>query len=349
MAELTDEQLLTGETKRSRQGSQQVTLESVAKLAGVAPTTVSRALNYPDKVAKKTLDRINAVIEQTGYVPNMLAGGLASNRSRLVAVIVPSLVNIVYAETVQHFAKPMKEAGYQVLQGEVGYSQEEEERLVAAILSRRPDGIFLTGIQHSNNCRRQLLAANIPIVETWDVTPTPLDIVVGFSQQSVGKKTANYFYDKGYRKFAIVSAEDQRALIRNESFLKALAEKGITEVPTSIVPGISNLQLGRQGAAKLLDEGLHGHLIFCSSDTLAHGVMTEVQARGLSIPDDIAIVGFGDQNFAAHTFPALSTVRIDRATMGRMSANALLERLAGQSVEQPVLDVGFEIIERDTA
>ncbi|SFO15095.1 transcriptional regulator, LacI family [Cohaesibacter marisflavi] len=349
MADLPDEQLLTSEPRRARQGSQRVTLESVARLAGVAPTTVSRALNYPDKVAKKTLDRINAVIEQTGYVPNMLAGGLASNKSKLVAVIVPSLVNIVYAETVQHFAKPMKEAGYQVLQGEVGYSLEEEEQLVTAILSRRPDGIFLTGIQHSNNCRRQLLAANIPIVETWDVTPTPLDIVVGFSQQSVGKKTANYFYDKGYRNFAIVSAEDQRALIRNDSFLKTLADKGITKVPKSIVPGISNLQLGRQGVAKLLDEGLHDSLIFCSSDTLAHGVLTEVQARGLSIPDDIAIVGFGDQNFAAHTYPALSTVRIDRATMGRESASALLARLADLPVAQPVLDVGFEIIERDTA
>ncbi|WP_316862886.1 LacI family DNA-binding transcriptional regulator [uncultured Cohaesibacter sp.] len=349
MADVTDEQILNEEPKRTRQGTQRVTLESVARLAGVAPTTVSRALNYPDKVAKKTLDRINQVIEQTGYVPNMLAGGLASNKSRLVAVIVPSLVNIVYAETVQHFAKPMKEAGYEVLQGEVGYSLEEEERLVTAVLSRRPDGIFLTGIQHSNNCRRQLLAADIPIVETWDITPTPLDIVVGFSQRSVGRKTAEYFYDKGYRKFAIVSAEDQRAQIRNDSFKKVLFDRGIVDVPTSFVSGISNLQLGRQGAAKLLDAGLHGHLVFCSSDTLAHGVLTEVQARGLVVPDDIAIVGFGDQNFAAHTYPALSTVRIDRATMGRQAANSLLARLGGVPVEHKMLDVGFEIMERDTA
>ncbi|WP_319529956.1 LacI family DNA-binding transcriptional regulator [uncultured Cohaesibacter sp.] len=186
MAEPINEQQSSGETRRSRQSSQSVTLEIVAKLAGVAPTTVSRALNYPDKVAQKTRDRIQDVIQQTGYVPNLLAGGLASNRSRLIAVVVPSLVNVVYAETVQHFAKPMKEAGYQVIQAEVGYDLEEEEKLVSAILSRRPDGIFLTGIQHSNNCRRQLLAANIPIVETWDVTPTPLDVVVGFSQDGGG-------------------------------------------------------------------------------------------------------------------------------------------------------------------
>ena len=348
MAETLNEQQISGEGKKARQGSQSVTLESVARLAGVAPTTVSRALNYPDKVAQKTRDRINQVIQQTGYVPNLLAGGLASNKSRLIAVVVPSLVNIVYAETVQHFAKPMKEAGYQVLQGEVGYDLQEEERLIAAVLSRRPDAIFLTGIHHSNTCRRQLLAANIPIVETWDVTPTPLDIVVGFSQDAVGQETADFFYDRGYRKFAIVSAEDHRAILRNTSFIKALAAKGINDVPTSVVPGISNLELGRRAAAKLFDEGLHDSLIFCSSDTLAHGVLTEAQARGLSIPDDISIVGFGDQNFAAFTYPALTTVRIDRATMGRRSANALLNRLNNEPVAAKVLDLGFEIVVRDT-
>ena len=349
MADRLNEIQTTAETRRSRQGSQSVTLEVVAKLAGVAPTTVSRALNYPDKVAQKTRDRIQQVIQQTGYVPNMLAGGLASNKSRLIAVVVPSLVNVVYAETVQHFAKPMKEAGYQVIQGEVGYDLEEEERLISAVLSRRPDGIFLTGIHHSNNCRRQLLAADIPIVETWDVTPTPLDIAVGFSQEAVGKKAANFFHDKGYRKFAIVSAEDHRAIQRNESFKRALAARGIEDVPTCVVPGISSLKLGRQGAARLLDDGLRDSLVFCSSDTLAHGVLTEVLSRGMSVPQDIAIVGFGDQNFAAYTYPALTTVRIDRATMGRLSANALLSRLNDQPVAQKMVDVGFEIVVRDTA
>ncbi|WP_319529955.1 substrate-binding domain-containing protein [uncultured Cohaesibacter sp.] len=165
----------------------------------------------------------------------------------------------------------------------------------------------------------------------------------------MGRKTANFFYDKGYRKFAIVSAEDHRALLRNASFKRALAAKGIEDVPTSVVPGISNLKLGRQGIAKLLDEGLKGAVVFCSSDTLAHGVLTEVQARGLSIPDDVAIVGFGDQNFAAYTYPALTTVRIDRATMGRLSASSLLNRLNNVPIENKMLDVGFEIVVRDTA
>ena len=164
-----------------------------------------------------------------------------------------------------------------------------------------------------------------------------------------GRKAANFFYEKGYRKFAIVSAEDHRASIRNESFKKALAAKGIDDVPASIVPGISNLMLGRQGGAKLFDAGLRDRLIFCSSDTLAHGVLTEAQSRGLSVPDDVAIVGFGDQNFAAYTYPALSTVRIDRATMGRLSASALLQRLDQRAVVDNVIDMGFEIIVRDTA
>ena len=165
-----------GKRGASRASRHSVTLESVAHVAGVSAITVSRALNHPDQVAAATLERVTQAIAQTGYVPNLLAGGLASNRSRLIAAIVPTIANLVYAETIQHFSQHVRNAGYQVLLGESGYLQDTEERLVSAILSRRPDAIFLTGINHSADCRRRLLAARIPIVETWDVTPTPLDI-----------------------------------------------------------------------------------------------------------------------------------------------------------------------------
>jgi LacI family gluconate utilization system Gnt-I transcriptional repressor len=169
-----------------------VTLSDVAKLAGVSPITVSRVLNQPEKVAPKTLAKVQKAIARTGYVPNLLAGGLASRRSRLIAAIVPSIANSVYAETIKFFSEKMREAGYQVLLGESGYSEEQEESLIATILQSRPDGVFLTGINHSSQAKRLLLAADIPVVETWDITPTPLDVVVGFSHQRVGQAVATY-------------------------------------------------------------------------------------------------------------------------------------------------------------
>ncbi|MBB4264669.1 LacI family DNA-binding transcriptional regulator [Roseospira visakhapatnamensis] len=332
-----------------RRGGRTVTLDVVARLAGVAPATVSRAINQPDMVARKTLERVTQAIADTGYVPNLLAGGLASSRSHLIAAIVPSINNLVYAETIQSFGNRLKACGYQVLLGETGYGQDTEDALVTAVLSRRPDAIFLTGIHHSPQCRRQLLAAGIPVVETWDLTPSPLDLVVGFSHEKVGEAVAAFLHGRGCRRFGIVSSDDPRALVRNKAYARALERHGITGVASGLVHAVSSLELGRKGFADLIGQGFDGGGVFCSSDTLAQGVVTEALARGLRIPEDYAIVGFGDQNFAAHMLPALTTVKIDRAAIGEESANALLARLQNTPLTETVVDVGFTIMPRETA
>jgi LacI family transcriptional regulator, gluconate utilization system Gnt-I transcriptional repressor len=323
-----------------------VTLADVAKLAGVSPITVSRVLNRPELVTPDTIDHVQQVIARTGYVPNLLAGGLASRRSRLVAAIVPSIVNSMFVEVIEAFTDRLWQGGYQVLLGLSGYPASREEGLLGAILSRRPDAILLTGISHSAESRQRLLAARVPIVEIWDLTPTPLDMLVGFSHEKVGRAVAEYLLGKGYRRFGLVSADDMRAATRGEAFLSVLAHHGITNVRSSLVPAPSTLRLGREGLVRLLnDEGYRPEAIFCSSDALAHGVLEEAASRGLSVPGQFSVMGFGDLDFAAHTFPALSTVRIDRPAIGRKAAEALLTRIDGQSVEK-VLDIGFELIER---
>ncbi|MCP5298264.1 MAG: LacI family DNA-binding transcriptional regulator [Chromatiaceae bacterium] len=338
----------SGRQPSSRSGSESVTLEDVARLAGVSTITVSRALNYPDKVAAKTLEKVNRAIGQTGYVPNLLAGGLASRRTRLIAAIIPSIANLVYAETIQYFSERLKDAGYQVLLGESGYPEQSEQKLISAILSRRPDGILLTGVNHSADCRRLLLAANVPLVETWDLTPSPLDVVVGFSHERIGAAIADFIAAKGYRRVGSVSASDRRAKIREKAVIDRLAEHGITDVVGSEVPVPTDLRRGRTGLVQLLAAGFDRGVVFCSSDTLAQGVLVEAQARGIRVPQDLAIIGFGDQSFAADTHPALSTVRIDRPRMGRVAAEALLARIDDEPLADPVIDVGFEFIERGT-
>ncbi len=336
-------------TRRAR-GSGGATIDSVAKLAGVGPTTVSRAINTPDKVARMTLERVNQAIAATGYVPNLLAGGLASRRTRLIAAIVPSIANAVYAQTIQTFTQRIKENGYQVLLGETDHDQQTEEELVAAVLSRRPDSILLTGIQHSAKCRRQLMSAGIPIIEIWDITPTPLDVVVGFSHTAVGSAVAQYLFNKGYKSFGYASVGDPRAVVRDEAYKRELNRLGIDTVHSAMRQVTSSIAVGRQLLPDLLAvAGDDPMAIFCSSDIIAHGVLIEAQARGLSVPDDLAIVGFGDQNFAAHTYPALTTVKIDFQKIGRIAAERLLTRLESEELPTQVNDVGFEILERQTA
>jgi LacI family gluconate utilization system Gnt-I transcriptional repressor len=324
-----------------------VTLKDVAKLAGVSPITVSRALNRPEMLAPDTLAIVRQTVERTGYVPNLLAGGLASRKTRFVAAIVPAISNQVFSESIQALTDRLWESGYQVLLGTSGYPTSREEDLLAAILSRRPDGIFLTGISHSAESHRRLAAARIPVVEVWDLTPTPVDMLVGFSHEKVGQAVADDLLSCGHRQFGVISADDARAEVRRTGFLSVLGKHGIPEVPTVHVPAPSNFRLGREGLARLLDRASLPRAVFCSSDTLAHGVLAEAQARGLAVPEDLGIIGFGDLDFAAHTHPPLSTVRIDRPAIGRMAAEALLGRIEGGDVER-IIDIGFRVIRRGT-
>jgi LacI family transcriptional regulator, gluconate utilization system Gnt-I transcriptional repressor len=316
-------------------------------MAGVSPITVSRVLNHPDVVAADTREQVLRVIERTGYIPNLLAGGLASRRTHFVAAIVPALLNQVFSETIQALTDRLWDGGYQVLLGTSGYPTSREESLLTAIISRRPDGIFLTGIAHSAASHRRLAAAKIPIVEVWDLTPTPIDMLVGFSHERVGHAVAEYLVGLGRRSFAVVSADDARAELRRAGFRAVLAKSGITDELTVLVPAPSTFRLGREGLAQLLGRGSLPRAVFCSSDTLAHGVLVEAQARGLAVPRDLAIVGFGDLDFAAYTFPPLSTVRIERAAIGQRAAEALLGRIEGRPVER-IVDIGFQVMERGT-
>lgn len=323
-----------------------MTLGDVARMAGVSPITVSRVLNHPELVTSDTLETVRRAIAETGYVPNLLAGGLASSRTRLVAAIVPTLGNAMFIDTIQPLNDTLAEAGYQLFLGLSGFPAAEEEDLLTGILCRRPDAIVLTGVDHSGESRRRLDAARVPVVEMWDLTASPVDSVVGFSHERVGREVARFLGAKGYETFAVICAEDDRAQVRRRGFESQLAAMG-HEVPVAVtVPTPTTVRLGREGLARLLAGGARPDAVFCSSDVLAQGVLAEAQSLGIRVPDDLAVMGFADLDFAAYTYPALSTVHIDRAAIGRQTAEILLERLSGRRTEPAVVDVGFTIVER---
>ncbi|MDM0107918.1 LacI family DNA-binding transcriptional regulator [Variovorax sp. J22R24] len=333
-------------TRRSSGG---ITLDDVSKLAGVSAITVSRALNSPDLVSPKTREKVRLAVERTGYVPNLLAGGLASNRSRLVAALVPTIAGPVFLETIQALTEALAESGYQLMLGQAGYHNSREDALIDAIVGRRPDGIVLTGIMRSPEGRRRLLASGIPVVETWDLTPTPVDMLVGFSHEKVGADIAEFLYAKGYRRPAVVSGDDQRANLRRAGFEQAWKALGGRQPDVCSVAAPTTLGSGRTAFAELLATIPGIDVVVCSSDALAHGVITEAQARGMRVPQDIAAMGFGDLGFAQHAHPAISTVRIDGTAIGRQAARFIIDRAEGRPVEQKVVDLGFSLIERASA
>ena len=297
-----------------------------------------------DDVRRKVRD----AIARTGYVPNILAGGLASSRSRLVAAVVPTISGPVFLETIQSLTDALAERGYQLMLGQSGYVGSREDALLAAIIGRRPDGIVLTGIVHSTEGRKRLLGSGIPVVETWDLTPTPIDMLVGFSHEQVGRAVAEFLHRKGRRGLAIVGGDDERAKRRHDAFQAAAAALGLPEVPVIVVPAPTTLGSGRAALAELMRSRARIDAVFCSSDLLALGVMTQAQAAGIGVPERLAIVGFGDLEFAADLHPALTTVRINGAAIGRQAAQFIIDRAEGRMVAPRVVDIGFSIVDRHT-
>lgn len=339
----------TPATRRTRRGSGAVTLHDVAKLAGVAPITASRALSSPKQVSPEVLKRVTDAVSKTGYVRNGLAGSLASTRSRLVAAVVPSIGGPVFQNSIQALTQALAEEGYQLMLGQSGYVNSREDALLEAIIGRRPDGIVLTGIMHSAEGRKRLMAAGIPVVETWDLTPTPLDMLVGFSHVNVGTAVADYLRGKGRKRLAVVAGDDERADRRLHAFETAARAAKLPAVQSVRVPAPTTLKSGREALTRLLDAGKGIDAVFCSSDLLALGVLTEARARGLQVPEDLAVVGFGDMEFAADLEPSLTTVRIDGQAIGRQAARFIIDRAEGRTPDAAVVDVGFQIIERASA
>ncbi|WP_462380776.1 LacI family DNA-binding transcriptional regulator [Pseudomonas sp. Marseille-QA0892] len=334
-------------TSTPRPGS--ATLDDVARVAGVSPITVSRVINKPEIVSERTIQRVQAAIAQTGYIPNLLAGSLVSQRSRLVIVVVPNIANRVFVDTVDRLGQCLAAARYQLLLAQSDLSAEGELALIDSILARRPDGIVLTHPLQTPAARARLQSRGTPVVEAWELHEEPIDTIVGFSHPAAGAAMADHIASKGYTKVALIWSEDARATQRRLACEQRLSEAGVEILACKLTPVPVAVGYGRDAMAQLLDEACDAHAVLCSIDLLAQGAMAEAQARGLTVPSDLAVMGFGDLEFAAHTFPRLSTIRINGAQVGELTAERLLARIAGTLAPGSCIDdVGFELVARES-
>jgi LacI family gluconate utilization system Gnt-I transcriptional repressor len=326
-----------------------VKITDVAAAAGVAPMTVSRVLNTPDRVSPETTARVRAAIERLGYVPNLIAGGLSSRKSRMVAAIVPTIAHPMFADVVRTFTNAMRHAGYQVMLSINGYHDTDDAELFRALLGRRPDAMLITGSAYSPAALQMLIEARIPVVEIWDVSSRPIDMMLGFDHAQVGGEVARFFRRKGHDRFAVLAADDSRAISRARGFREAVAREGGTLVQEQIVPAPSTISVGRETLLALLPLLDRRTAMFCGSDMLAFGVVTEARVQGVAIPDCLAVCGFGNFELTAACEPPITTVSLEGAETGRSAAALLLRRLSGQKpTEGDRLQVPFSIVERAT-
>jgi LacI family gluconate utilization system Gnt-I transcriptional repressor len=324
------------------------TIEQVAAAANVSTATVSRFFNSPQLLKENTAERIRQVVQRVNYVPNLIAGGLASNRSRLVAAAIPTISQSIFSSTIQALTDTLAQQGYSVMLALTGASDEHVQRQLLSIIGRRPDGIILTGTLLNENSRRQLRATGIPTIETWDLPANPIDLVVGLSHHKVGIAVARRALDTGRRRAFVISASGVRALARRTSFSRTMLDAGAPDPSAATFVGSTTFGQGRRAMADYWDGGGRPEIVVCSSDTSAHGAMDELRRRGVRVPEDVAVIGFGDLEFAAELSPSLTTVKIDGAVIGRRAAEFLMLRARGEKIARPVVDIGFTLVERES-
>src|SRR3977135_4413002 len=180
------------------------TLSAVAKLAGVSSITVSRVVRLPNLVAPETRDRVEAAMRELGYVPNQLAGALASARTRSFGVLVPWIANSIFADTVQGLSDELEPLGYAVILAQSRYDAAREDRMLAALLSRRPEAIIMVGSPATEDGARLRRRAGIPVVETWDLPVAPIDAVAGFDNYAAGVAVAQHLVSRGRNRLACI-------------------------------------------------------------------------------------------------------------------------------------------------
>ncbi|WP_232468037.1 LacI family DNA-binding transcriptional regulator [Bordetella genomosp. 13] len=328
-------------------------MSDVAREAGVSLVTVSRVINTPEKVAPPTLAAVRQAIERLGYVPNLMAGSLASNRSRIVAAIVPTISNLVFSETIEALTQTLAHEGYQLLLGQSGYRPAEEAALVDTFLGRRVDGLVLTGVAQPEALRAKLRRAGVPVVQTWDLPspqqPQPIDMLAGFSNLDAGRAAARHLLARGHRALAFIGADEARSRMRLEGLRAEAEAHGAAPVDVELIPPPAQVDEAGDRMLRLLERRPDVTALFCNNDLLAAGVLFACQQRGWPVPGRLAVMGFGDLPIAMAASPRLTTVRIRRAEMGVRAGQMLLARLAGAGPRDARVDIGFEVVERDSA
>lgn len=337
--------------RRRRSTHETVRIQDVARHAGVSPMTVSRALRQPDKVSEAMRRRVEEAVSAIGYLPNRIAGSLSSSRSNVVALIVPSLRNSLFANTVQGISDVLHAAGHHLMIADSGYSLADEEAAIAAMLQQRVCALVLHNTRHTARATSLMKRAGVPVVEIGTLTPDAFDINISYSNHDAAKAMTLHLARLGYRRIGLVTlplADNDRSIERRAGYLSALGELGLAPDPRLMLELPGGIGSGAEAVARLAQGDPRLDAIFFAGDVLAIGAVLECQRRGWAVPGRLAIASFDDVDILRYMHPAVTSVRIPRSEIGRRSAEILLERVGGRAAAPVTVDLGFEIVQRES-
>lgn len=307
-------------------------LAEVARLASVSPATVSRAFNTPALLNVATLRRVTDAAKQLNYIPDGLARSLRRNRSMVIGAIMPALRHAYFASTVEGLQSEIAKRGYSLILAVSDFYEETELAAVRSMIRQGVDGFVLVGMQHDPALLPLLRDLGKPFIITWSYDEAVAS--VGFDHCKAIQPAVNHLLDLGHRDIVTTMAflnVSDRERERLAGIKNAFTRRGLQFPAERVVyAGGSGLQDGRNAFRTAQARFPNATAVICANDLLAAGTMMECAARGLSVPRDVSVVGYGDLDIAAAMNPAITTIRTPADEMGRLAANCLLAKLAGQ-------------------
>jgi len=329
-----------------------LTLRDVSEASGVSEMTVSRVLRNRGDVSDSTREKVLEASKRLGYVPNKIAGALASQRVNLVAVIIPSLSNLVFPDVLGGISAELEDTGLQPVVGVTKYSQEREESILYEMLSWRPAGVILAGLEHSDGARAMMENAGIPIVEIMDIDGERVDSAVGISHRRAGREMAQAIIAAGYKRVGFLGTkmpEDHRARKRLEGFVDGLAEAGLALVDSVFYSGGSALAKGREMTRDILERNPDIDFLYYSNDMIGAGGLLWCLENGYDVPGKLGLAGFNGVDLLDGLPRRLATMDACRHEIGKLAAQIIAGRspsglIGGELVElTPVLQLGDTI------
>ncbi|NJM83227.1 MAG: LacI family DNA-binding transcriptional regulator [Tabrizicola sp.] len=304
----------------------QATQTDVAQAAGVSTATVSRVLNGSLLVRDEVRARVEAAISALGYIPHESARSLATRRSRALGAVIPTLNNAIFASGVNALEQAARERGYSLVISISNYDLDLEAVLVRQMIERGVDGLMLVGNDHTAAARALLATTRLRHICAWAWAEDAASPNIGFDNAAAMAEVVDHLVADGYRRIAMLAgptAGNDRARDRVQGAVKRLAGHGLSLV--NLIETPYSIREARAAAIPLL--AARPDAVICGNDVIAFGVHFAAREAGLAIPDDIAITGFDDLTLTAELSPAITTVTVPAAEMGRLCAQHLIDAI----------------------
>ncbi|MGB5489113.1 MAG: LacI family DNA-binding transcriptional regulator [Lysobacterales bacterium] len=309
------------------------TIYEVSKLAGVSLATVSRVMNNSGKVTPKTRDKVLAAIEELGYRPNSMAQSLASKRSNSIGILIPELYGPFFGIMLSSVEAELRNAGKRVIIT-AGHSDEAKERdCIEFLLGSSCDALILHVYSVPHEYLVKLNKGPVPIIMLHSYLPEMADNCINLDNEHGGYIATKALLDRGHKKLAYISGPHWKidSFKRLAGHRRALKEFGLEFDEKLVIQGDFEEASGREAMRQLLRTGIPFTGVVCANDEMAAGAMDTARKQGLTIPDDISVIGYDNVYFTDYLHPKLSSIGCRISEMGQMAARCVLKNAYGQT------------------